>query len=130
MVKIEYLPLFTIGKNWIFTSVYKLKKMNIYLCFQIVKIEYLPLITNGKNWIFTSITVNSDIYARILLSRIVWKDTFATFKFRNWDMIYVISKRQSISPFCEGFIFRKLRKFPKVLGQFPIQSAQILTAWG
>ena len=34
-------------------------------------------------------TVNSEILARILFSRITLKDTFATIKIRNLDMIYL-----------------------------------------
>ena len=34
-------------------------------------------------------TVNSEIFARILFSRIESKDIFATFKIRNYCMIYI-----------------------------------------
>ena len=35
------------------------------------------------------ITVNSEIFARILISRITLKDTFATLKIRDFRMIYL-----------------------------------------
>ena len=35
------------------------------------------------------VTVNSEIFARNLFSRIVLKDIFATFKIRDLDMIYL-----------------------------------------
>ena len=34
-------------------------------------------------------TVNSEIFARILFSRIALKDIFATYKIRDHDMIYL-----------------------------------------
>ena len=36
-----------------------------------------------------AITVNAEIFARILFSRIVLKDIFATLEIRDFGMIYV-----------------------------------------
>ena len=49
-------------------------------------------------------TLNSEIFVRILFSRIVLNDIFAT-----RARVTLISYRV-ISPFCEGFIFTKLRE--------------------
>ena len=46
--------------------------------------------------IFYSDTVNPEIFARILMSRIALKDIFVTLKIRDLDMLYIyVSKRQS-----------------------------------
>ena len=52
------------------------------------------------------ITVNSEIFTRILFSPIALKDIFATFKIRN---LPVSVNYKVILPFFDGFIFMKLR---------------------
>ena len=38
---------------------------------------------------YAMITVNSEIFARILFSRIALKDIFATLKIRDWGILYL-----------------------------------------
>ena len=51
---------------------------------------------------YTFNTVNSEIFARILFSRIALKGIFATLEIRDLGMIY-ISKRQSDFAISRGF---------------------------
>ena len=62
---------------------------------------------------FFDYTVNSEIFLKILFLRITLKEMFVMLKNRDWSMIHVhvptsVNCRE-ISPFCEGFIFMKLR---------------------
>ena len=59
------------------------------------------------NGFFKRHTVNSEIFARILFSRIALKGIFATFKIRDLDMIYL--HKYTTEWFRESFIFAKLR---------------------
>ena len=54
-------------------------------------------------------TVNSKIFARILFSRIAFKDIFSTLKIRGLGMIYLYQQTTVILLFREGFIFAKIR---------------------
>ena len=56
-----------------------------------------------------TITVNPEIFARILFSRMALKDILATLKIRNKGHDFPISvKDRIILPFHEDFIFTKL----------------------
>ena len=60
------------------------------------------------------LTVNSEIFGRILFSRIALNDIFATLKTRDYKCsighdLPTAVKGRVISPFREGFIFTKLR---------------------
>ena len=56
----------------------------------------------AMNTLMRMYTVNSEIYARILFSRIALKDKFATFKIRNLGMV----NDRVISLFREGLFSR------------------------
>ena len=57
------------------------------------------------------ITVNSEIFARILFSRIALKHIFSTLKIRQGRDLPISVNDRMISPIHEDFIFAKLRKF-------------------
>ena len=69
------------------------------------------LILNTGDLALKPSTVNLEIFARILFSRIAFKDIFATLEIRDLGMIYVrISVNERVFlPFREGFNFTKLR---------------------
>ena len=54
-------------------------------------------------------TVNSEIFVRILFSRIGLEDVFVTLKFANMADIATSINNGIFSPFHEGLIFMKLR---------------------
>ena len=62
------------------------------------------------NFLSLSSTVNSEIFARMLFSRIALKDIFATLTIMRpgQDLPIPVNDRV-ISPFREGLIFTKLR---------------------
>ena len=57
--------------------------------------------TKSCKWLF----VNTEIFARILFSRIALKDIFGKVNLRDWGMVYQISKRQSDFTISRGFYF-------------------------
>ena len=74
---------------------------------------------------FAFYTVNPEIFARILFSRIALKDIFVTLKIRDYGMIYIISNNDRvISAFREDFIFTKLRNFAKIKPSRKFQNLQ------
>ena len=83
----------------IWTNLYQFRRR----CFSYVdNNEYLSLSV-------TSDTVNPEIFARILFSRIASKDIFATLKSRLGHDLPRSVNDKVISPFREDFIFTKLR---------------------
>ena len=58
-------------------------------------------------WVSSSLsnTVNSQIFARILITRNTLKDTFATLKICDLCMIYLHRLTTVVLPFCEDFSF-------------------------
>ena len=54
-------------------------------------------------------TVNSELLASILFSRITLKDIFATLKNRDYGILPLLVNDREISSFRERFIFTKLR---------------------
>ena len=51
-------------------------------------------------------TVNSEIFARIFISRITLKDIFSTLKIPHYGIIYLHQLTTVISPFREDFFSR------------------------
>ena len=63
------------------------------------------------------VTVNSEIFAKILFSRIALKDIFATFKIRDQVMIYLYQSTTECFAISRGFYFREtshMQSFAKI----------------
>ena len=54
-------------------------------------------------------TVNPEIFARILFSRIALKDIFVALKFAIFHDLRILVNYRVVSPFREDFVFTKLR---------------------